>query len=158
MFFLCSRRNRCGDYYPARSSDATDMISCIEMDFCLGQDSSQIGCHPGRIRILIHFSVKTPSGLRFVCGSCVLLLNLRLSILQRPECIDATRMRDGVSVFIKRVIEDATETDVQQCLSLGERKHGPQNHSCPILEVFRDSEDEGYEYIVLPILLQQSAI
>jgi len=70
----------------------------------------------------------------------------------RPECIDATRIRDGVSVFIKRVIEDATEIDVQQYLSLGERKHDPENHSCPILEVFRDSEDEGYKYTILPIL------
>lgn len=27
-----------------------------------------------------------------------------------------------------------------------------ENHCCPILDVFRDSEDEGYEYVVLPVL------
>ncbi|KLO19350.1 hypothetical protein SCHPADRAFT_818269, partial [Schizopora paradoxa] len=70
----------------------------------------------------------------------------------RPQCIDATRMRDGISVFVKRVVKDAAETEIQQYLSSDGRKHDPMNHSCPILDVFRDPDDEDYEYIVLPVL------
>ncbi len=80
----------------------------------------------------------------------MLLWSLRF--VQGPKCIDATRIKDGLSVFIKRVGEDSGETEIQQYLSFGEKKDNPQNHCCPILEVFRDSEDKDYEYIVLPVL------
>lgn len=61
-------------------------------------------------------------------------------------------MRDGVSVFIKRVIEGASETDIQRYLYDGQRSENSKNHSCPVLDVFRDVEDEGHEYLVLPVL------
>ena len=72
--------------------------------------------------------------------------------IQRPQCIDATRMKDGVFVFIKRVGEDADETEIQRYLTDDQKKGDPKNHCCPILDVFRDAEDEGYEYVVLPVL------
>lgn len=61
-------------------------------------------------------------------------------------------MRDGVSVFIKRVVEDAVETAIQRYLCDDQSGDISENHCCPILDVFRDSEDEGYEYVVLPVL------
>ena len=61
-------------------------------------------------------------------------------------------MKDGAAVFIKRVVRNASETDVQQYLLSDGRQDDPSNHTCPVLDVFRDPEDEEYEFLVLPVL------
>ncbi|KZT13122.1 uncharacterized protein LAESUDRAFT_639482 [Laetiporus sulphureus 93-53] len=70
----------------------------------------------------------------------------------REHLIDATRMSDGMLVYIKRVRTGDTESRIATMLSSPPLSEDPENHSVPILELFQDADDESISYMVMPFL------
>ncbi len=54
--------------------------------------------------------------------------------------------------MIKRVLAGSQETNILQHFSSSTLRQDNRNHCVPLLDVFNDSEDEDYNYIVEPVL------
>ncbi|KAI0066775.1 kinase-like protein [Artomyces pyxidatus] len=74
------------------------------------------------------------------------------SLPVRPLLVDATRMSDGKLVYIKRIHTGDQESTIAQMLLSGNLRDDPRNHSVPILEIFPDTNHEGYSFMVMPFL------
>ncbi len=76
--------------------------------------------------------------------------------IQRPQVIDATRVRDGQMVVIKRIDKSVHphEVDIARLLSPSPLKHDPRNHCCPVLDVLQDPHRDEIQLMVMPILRQ----
>lgn len=70
----------------------------------------------------------------------------------RRNLVDATRLSDSKLVYIKRVHTNDSESRIALYLSQDLFRQDPRNHSVPILDLFRDDEDDGIEYMVMPFL------
>ncbi|EIM88669.1 uncharacterized protein STEHIDRAFT_166704 [Stereum hirsutum FP-91666 SS1] len=70
----------------------------------------------------------------------------------RNHLVDATRLRDGEMVYIKRVTTDDSEVRIATYLSQDLFRQDPHNHSVPILDLFQDSENPDILYMVMPFL------
>ncbi|KZT13173.1 uncharacterized protein LAESUDRAFT_638707 [Laetiporus sulphureus 93-53] len=75
-----------------------------------------------------------------------------LTLPFREHLVDATRIADGQLVYIKRVQTGDDESQIATMLSSPPLRDDPENHSVPILDTFRDAEDENISYIVMPFL------
>lgn len=72
------------------------------------------------------------------------------AFIQHPKTIDATRLKDGKMVFIKRIDKGSSETDISLLLSLPQLRKDPKNHAVPVLELI--TGDEHFDFLVLPLL------
>ncbi len=54
--------------------------------------------------------------------------------------------------MIKRVLAGSQETDIGQYFSSPKLREDVRNHCVPFLDVFHDDEDDGYNYIIEPVL------
>ena len=70
----------------------------------------------------------------------------------RVAQIDATRISDGLQVYIKRVKSDSEELRIARFLSDPSRVKDPDNHTVPVLDVFTDNLDLTLSCIVMPLL------
>ena len=70
----------------------------------------------------------------------------------RPALIDATRIRDGRLVYIKRVRSGGDELAIARFFSESPQCNDPANHCVPILEVFADFWEPETSFIVMPYL------
>ena len=66
--------------------------------------------------------------------------------------LDATRIKDGKVVMIKRVTAGSDEVAISQFLSTPEKQADPRNHAVPVLDYFVDDGDTGDAFIVMPLL------
>ena len=70
----------------------------------------------------------------------------------RPSLVDATHEDSGELVYIKEVQSDGEECQIAQLLIQEEWSGDPQNHCVRVKEIFKDPQDEGISYIVMPFL------
>ena len=68
--------------------------------------------------------------------------------------MDATRMKDGTTVILKRILKSIHpfESGIGLFLSSPPLTADPRNHCCPIFEVLDDPEDADVQLIVMPML------
>ncbi|KAG8994245.1 hypothetical protein FRB94_010036 [Tulasnella sp. JGI-2019a] len=74
------------------------------------------------------------------------------NFIQLHHLLDATRMRDGVCVNMKRVKVDTNEIKISRFLWSEELRNDPRNHSVPLLDVLYDPADVEHAIIVMPLL------
>lgn len=72
--------------------------------------------------------------------------------LQHWKVIDATRTKDGSTVFIKRTSKDTSELSILRYLTTSDRLRDPRNHCVPLLDFFADDADPNLIYLVMPRL------
>ena len=74
--------------------------------------------------------------------------------IQHPSIMDATRMSDGETVILKRVLRtrDPREKDITAFLSSEPAKSHPRNHSVVLLETF-DVPETDITILVMPLLM-----
>ena len=61
-------------------------------------------------------------------------------------------MSDGRLVYIKRVPTGSDEEKIACMFSENDLHNDPRNHCVPILDLFKDDEDERISYMVMPFL------
>lgn len=66
--------------------------------------------------------------------------------------MDAARLRDGITVAIKRVKSIGVEQQIASFLTTEDKLQDPHNHVAPILDYFTDEIDGKLQYIVMPFL------
>lgn len=71
---------------------------------------------------------------------------------KRPGILDATRLADGKTVFLKRVPKDSPEIEIGRYLSSEELQKHQDNHACPLLDVLHDDKDDENVILVFPTL------
>ncbi|TDL23964.1 kinase-like protein [Rickenella mellea] len=72
--------------------------------------------------------------------------------LLKSQIIDATRIKDGKAVVIKRITNGAEEIRVSTFFSTPERLKDRRNHCVPILDHFQDRTQHDLSFIVMPLL------
>ncbi|EED84414.1 predicted protein [Postia placenta Mad-698-R] len=70
----------------------------------------------------------------------------------RQHLIDATRISDGLLVYLKRISTGDEESRIACMLSAPSLRDDPRNHCVPILDIFQDDKDESISYMVMPFL------
>ena len=66
--------------------------------------------------------------------------------------MDARRVKDGIAVCLKTVYRTPKEAEIAKYFSSAELLRESDNHSVPILDVFRDPSAPDFEYLVMPLL------
>ncbi|KAI0316331.1 kinase-like domain-containing protein [Amylostereum chailletii] len=66
------------------------------------------------------------------------------------KVMDATRISDGKSVYIKQVATGDQESAIACYFSSEEMRRHPDNHSIPILDLFPDESDPSISFMVMP--------
>lgn len=66
--------------------------------------------------------------------------------------MDAQRLSDGQTVFLKHTSKSSPEVEIGQYFSSHELRNDPRNHCLPILEVLRQESDPDNVIIVIPWL------
>ena len=79
-----------------------------------------------------------------------LLISRRIQA--RPHLVDATRLSDQKTVYIKRVQTGDQESAIARMLTTPELLKDPFNHCVPIIDTFEDDQDPSISYIVMPFL------
>ena len=77
---------------------------------------------------------------------------MELSSKHHPGLIDATRISDNRLVYIKQVDTGGEEARIATMLVSDGLINDPRNHSVPILDIFKDEEDDTISYMVMPFL------
>ncbi|KZT13120.1 uncharacterized protein LAESUDRAFT_690312 [Laetiporus sulphureus 93-53] len=75
-----------------------------------------------------------------------------ISLPVREYLTDATRIADGMLVYIKLVKTGDNESRIATMLSDPSFRDDPDNHSVPILDTFQDAKDKSISYLVMPFL------
>ena len=75
-----------------------------------------------------------------------------LSSKPRAGLTDATRISDNRLVYIKRVDTEGEEARIATMMVSDSLVNDPRNHSVPILDIFKDEEDDTISYLVMPFL------
>ncbi|KAG8895380.1 hypothetical protein FRB99_000617 [Tulasnella sp. 403] len=73
-------------------------------------------------------------------------------MLWRATILDAERISDGSTVFLKCAPKESPELEIGRFLCSDELKHDPRNHSAPLLEVLEDERDPEHVIMVMPLL------
>ncbi|KAI5120181.1 hypothetical protein M0805_002649 [Coniferiporia weirii] len=70
------------------------------------------------------------------------------------KTIDATRVSDGLVVYLKKISRSSTERAIAEYLTSDDKLQDPKNHCIPVLDHFElDGEgEEDSEIIVMPLL------
>ena len=71
--------------------------------------------------------------------------------MQKDNVLDATRIKDGVKIILKRVPADGDEVRIALYLSSVEMCSDPRNHTVPILDIIT-LPDYKYVLLVMPFL------
>ena len=73
---------------------------------------------------------------------------------QREIVMDATKIKDGTIVILKRILKSIHpfESEIGRFLSSPPLTADLRNHCCPILDVLDDPEDPDVQLIVMPML------
>lgn len=66
--------------------------------------------------------------------------------------VDATDKSSGRMVYIKELAADSEEHRIAQILRQEEWTSDPQNHCVPVLNIFKDPQDQELVYLVMPFL------
>lgn len=66
--------------------------------------------------------------------------------------MDARRIADDLPVYIKRVNTGDNESWIASMLSSEPLRQDPRNHGASVIEIFRDDDDPGVSYMVMPLL------
>lgn len=75
-----------------------------------------------------------------------------MSSQYRPNLLDATRISDGLRVYIKRVLRGGQELAIATYFSQVSQRDHPMNHVVPILDTFEDDSEPTISYMVMPFL------
>lgn len=81
----------------------------------------------------------------------LLLLKLRRLKL-RISVMDATRISDGLLVYVKRTPTDSQELQILSYLNSNEVRQDPRNRCVPLLDVLRDPSTPETSFMVMPFL------
>ncbi|KAL1937550.1 hypothetical protein VTO73DRAFT_13045 [Trametes versicolor] len=73
-------------------------------------------------------------------------LKLRISVM------DATRISDGLLVYVKRTPTDSQELQILSYLNSNEVRQDPRNRCVPLLDVLRDPSTPETSFMVMPFL------
>lgn len=66
--------------------------------------------------------------------------------------MDAQRLSDGKTVFLKHTKKDSPEVEIGQYLSSEELRNDPRNHCLRVLEVLTNEDDPEHVILVMPWL------
>lgn len=66
--------------------------------------------------------------------------------------MDAKRLSDGTTVFLKAVERGSEESRIATFFSSEELARDPMNHCVPILDIIRDDSEAQNEFLVMPLL------
>ena len=72
--------------------------------------------------------------------------------IQKKDVLDATRVKDGLKVVMKRVPSTGNEIGIALHLSSTEMRSDPRNRTVPILDVVALPDDTGHVLLVMPYL------
>jgi hypothetical protein len=105
--------------------------------------------------------VKPKEIIPFFCeDGCGLLVGTAASLcyvrdlthaVQKGDILDATQIRDGVKVVLKRVPSAGNEVKIALYLSSAEMRSNPRNRTVPILDLIT-LPDDNYVLLVMPYL------
>ncbi|KZV74071.1 kinase-like protein [Peniophora sp. CONT] len=70
----------------------------------------------------------------------------------RRHLVDATRINDGLLVYIKRTRTGDSESRILALLNAPDVRDDPRNHAVRILDGFEDDVDPTVSYVVMPFL------
>ncbi|KAG8921539.1 hypothetical protein FRC01_000196 [Tulasnella sp. 417] len=70
----------------------------------------------------------------------------------RTALMDAQRLSDGKTIYLKHTKKDSPEVEIGQYLSSEELRNNPRNHCLPVLEVLRNEDDPEHVLLVMPWL------
>lgn len=70
----------------------------------------------------------------------------------RTALIDAQRLSDGRTVYLKHTSKDSPEVEIGQYFSSDELRNDPRNHCLPVLEVLKNDDDPEHVILVIPWL------
>ncbi|VDB85820.1 unnamed protein product [Peniophora sp. CBMAI 1063] len=85
-------------------------------------------------------------------GKAVIGSEDSVALPSRQHLVDATRTKDGVLVYIKRVRTGDQESTILSLLNEPNVRDDPRNHAVPILDHFPDDVDPAISYIIMPFL------
>lgn len=71
---------------------------------------------------------------------------------QRPSFLDATRVSDGQTVWLKHVTKTTPEIEIGRYLASNDLSTDPTNHCVPLLDVLQDPRDTEHVILVFPLL------
>ena len=72
--------------------------------------------------------------------------------VQKKDVLDATRVKDGVKVVMKRVPSTGEEIQIALYLSSVDMRSDPRNRTVPILDVMALPDDTEHVLLVMPYL------
>ncbi|KAG9002543.1 hypothetical protein FRB90_011363 [Tulasnella sp. 427] len=72
--------------------------------------------------------------------------------ITRESLIDARRLSDGKTVYLKNVPKDSPEIEIGKYFSTEELLRDPRNHCLPVLDVLNDPKDPENVIVVIPWL------
>ncbi|KAG8975789.1 hypothetical protein FRC05_004999 [Tulasnella sp. 425] len=70
----------------------------------------------------------------------------------RPNLLDATRISDKRTAFLKHISKSSPEIEIERYLSTKELQSDPRNHALPALDVLEDPSDSEHVLLVLPLV------
>lgn len=66
--------------------------------------------------------------------------------------MDAQRLSDGKTVYLKHTSKDSPEIEIGQLFSSEKLRHDPRNHCLPVLDVLKNDDDPEHVILVIPWL------
>ncbi|KIO26861.1 hypothetical protein M407DRAFT_23919 [Tulasnella calospora MUT 4182] len=78
-------------------------------------------------------------------------------VCSRPSLMDAQRLSDGKTVFLKHTRKDSPEIAIGEYFSSEPLRSDPRNHCLPVLEVLKNEDDPDHVILVLPWLRRLDA-
>ncbi|KAG8870526.1 hypothetical protein FRB97_009681 [Tulasnella sp. 331] len=73
-------------------------------------------------------------------------------VLKTPHLIDAIRISDGATIYLKHVPSSSPEIEIGRFLCSETLRNDPRNHSIPLLDVLEDPSEPDHVILVLPLL------
>ncbi|KAG9027015.1 hypothetical protein FS837_004401 [Tulasnella sp. UAMH 9824] len=70
----------------------------------------------------------------------------------RPSLMDAQRLSDGQTVYLKHTSNDSPEVSIGQYFSSEQLRNDPRNHCLPVLDVLKNEDDPEHVILVIPWL------
>jgi hypothetical protein len=138
---------------PLSTSGSTISHTCYLLVIGYVQDMTLIGLLHGNCqarRISFPMIVKTDEEYLWVRVSHLLRWPTSTVHLQKRNVLDATRVKDGSQVVLKRISVPSDELHIALYLSSANMRSDPRNHTISIIDVVTLPNDKEHVLIVMP--------